>query len=113
MLQRYLKTVATNPSGRQQPLYLAGNRMLEAVPFFPLAGQVRIAVAIFSYDGALKFGVTGDYVQAPDIRVLVEGIEEGMAELVSAAGRSSSRSGTEKREQPEGAPDGVATGANS
>jgi diacylglycerol O-acyltransferase len=61
--------------------------MLETVPFVPLAGQVRIGVAIFSYDGALKFGVTGDYDSAPDIRVLCQGIEDGMAELVAAAER--------------------------
>ena len=35
----------------------------------PLAGQVRIGVAIFSYDGQVNFGVTGDYDTAPDIDV--------------------------------------------
>jgi hypothetical protein len=39
-------------------------------------------VAIFSYDGALNFGVTGDYDTAPDVAVLCDGIEQGMAELV-------------------------------
>jgi diacylglycerol O-acyltransferase len=39
-------------------------------------------VAIFSYDGALNFGVTGDYDSAKDIGVLCDGIEQGMAELV-------------------------------
>jgi WS/DGAT/MGAT family acyltransferase len=87
MPQRSLNTVTTNVPGPQQPLYLAGKRMLETVPFVPLAGQVRIGVAIFSYDGALKFGVTGDYDSAPDIRVLCQGIEDGMAELVAAAER--------------------------
>jgi hypothetical protein len=42
-------------------------------------------VAIFSYDGALGFGVTGDYDQAPDIGVLCRGIERSMAALVEAA----------------------------
>ncbi len=83
--QRMLNTVTTNVPGPQQPLYLAGRRMLEAVPYVPLAGQVRVGVAIFSYDGALKFGVTGDYEAAPDIGVLCEGIEQGMAELLTAS----------------------------
>ena len=83
--QRSLNTVTTNVPGPQQPLFLAGRRMLEAIPYVPLAGQVRIGVAIFSYDGALKFGVTGDYDTAPDIRVLCAGIESGMAALVEAA----------------------------
>ena len=44
-------------------------------------------MAIFSYDGRLTFGVTGDYDEAPDIDVLCEGIEESMRELVAAAKR--------------------------
>lgn len=83
--QRSINTVTTNVPGPQQPLFLAGRRMLEAIPFVPLAGRVRVGVAIFSYDGALKFGVTGDYDSAPDIDVLCRGIEQGMAELVAVA----------------------------
>ncbi len=83
--QRSLNTVTTNVPGPQQPLFLAGRRMLEAIPYVPIANQIRIGVAIFSYDGALKFGVTGDYDTAPDIRILCDGIEAGMAALVKAA----------------------------
>ncbi|HET9103931.1 MAG TPA: WS/DGAT domain-containing protein, partial [Solirubrobacteraceae bacterium] len=45
-------------------------RMLEAFPFVPLGGHVRIGIAIFSYDGGINFGVTGDLDTAPDINVL-------------------------------------------
>jgi diacylglycerol O-acyltransferase / wax synthase len=83
--QRTLNTVTTNVPGPQRPLYLTGRRMLEAIPYVPVAGHVRIGVAIFSYDGSLKFGVTGDYDTAPDIRVLCQGIETGMDELLSAS----------------------------
>ena len=85
--QRSLNTVTTNVPGPQRPLYLSGRRMLEAIPYVPLAGHVRVGVAIFSYDGSLRFGVTGDYDTAPDIRILCEGIEAGMDELVAAARR--------------------------
>jgi hypothetical protein len=44
-------------------------------------------VAIFSYDGGLRFGVTGDYDEAQDIDVLCYGIEQSMRELVTAAKR--------------------------
>jgi diacylglycerol O-acyltransferase len=81
--QSAINTVTTNVPGPQQPLYLAGRRMLEAFPFVPLGGHVRVGVAIFSYDGGINFGVTGDYDTAPDIGVLCEGIERGMAELLS------------------------------
>jgi hypothetical protein len=48
-----------------------------------VVGSIRIVVAIFSYDGGLYFGVTGDYDGAPDIDVLTSGIEHGMEELLA------------------------------
>ena len=47
--------------GPQFPLYAAGRRMLRAFPYVPLGGQIRIGIAIFSYDGEVNFGITGDY----------------------------------------------------
>jgi diacylglycerol O-acyltransferase / wax synthase len=79
--QRAVNTVTTNVPGPQQPLYLCGRRMLEAFPFVPLGGSVRIGVAIFSYDGNINFGVTGDRDTAPDIGVLCEGIEQSIDQL--------------------------------
>ena len=83
--QRSVNTVTTNVPGPQRPLYLAGRRMLEAFPFVPLGGSVRIGIAIFSYDGNISFGVTGDRDTAPDIGVLCYGIERGLAELLGDA----------------------------
>jgi len=85
--QRNVQTVTTNVPGPQQPMFAVGRRMLHAMPYVPLAGSVRIGVAIFSYAGELSFGVTGDYDTAPDIDVLCHGIEEGMEELLKAAAR--------------------------
>jgi diacylglycerol O-acyltransferase / wax synthase len=80
--QSSVNTVTTNVPGPQHPLYLAERRMLEAFPFVPLAGWVRVGVAIFSYDGEINFGVTGDRDTAPDIGVLCRGIEHGVAQLL-------------------------------
>jgi diacylglycerol O-acyltransferase len=80
--QSAINTVTTNVPGPQQPLYLAGRRMLEAFPFVPLGGHVRIGVAIFSYDGGINFGVTGDLDSASDIGVLCRGIEAGLTQLL-------------------------------
>lgn len=85
MPQRSVNTVTTNVPGPQRPLYAAGRRMLECFPYVPIAGQVRLGVAIFSYDGALTFGVTGDYEEAADIGVLCAGIEDSLGELVASA----------------------------
>jgi len=79
--QTSVNTVTTNVPGPQHPLYLAGRRMLEAFPFVPLGGHVRVGIAIFSYDGGINFGVTGDLDTSPDIDVLCDGIEHGIAEL--------------------------------
>jgi WS/DGAT/MGAT family acyltransferase len=80
--QRNLNTVTTNVPGPQVPLYAVGRRMLKSFPYVPLANQIRVAVAIFSYDGQVNFGITGDYDGAPDIDILASGIEESMAELL-------------------------------
>ncbi len=83
--QSNIQTVTTNVPGPPKPMYAAGRRMLHAMPYVPLAGSVRIGVAIFSYAGELNFGVTGDYDTAADISVLCHGIEEGMEELLKRA----------------------------
>ena len=72
-----MHTATTNVPGPQQPVQTLGRRMLESYPFVPVVGSIRIVVAIFSYDGGLYFGVTGDYDGAPDIDVLTAGIERG------------------------------------
>ena len=83
--QRNINTVTTNVPGPQIPLYAGGRRMLKAYPYVPLAAQIRVGVAIFSYDGQVNFGITGDYDSAAGIDVLGEGIERGMDELVALA----------------------------
>ncbi|MGA2321617.1 MAG: wax ester/triacylglycerol synthase family O-acyltransferase [Solirubrobacteraceae bacterium] len=97
--QHNINTVTTNVPGPQHPLYAAGRRMLEAFPYVPLAGHVRVGVAIFSYNGAITFGVTGDYDTAPDIEVLCEGIEEGLAELLELCEPPQAQRATRAAEQ--------------
>ncbi len=75
-------TATTNVPGPQHPVQTMGRRMLESYPYIPVVGSVRIVVAIFSYDGGLYFGVTGDADGAPDIDILTAGIETGMRDLV-------------------------------
>jgi WS/DGAT/MGAT family acyltransferase len=82
--QRNINTVTTNVPGPQMPLYVAGSRMVKAYPYVPLAGQVRIGIAIFSYDGQVNFGITGDHDTTEDLDVLCDGIEGGMVRLLAA-----------------------------
>ena len=83
--QRNVNTVTTNVPGPQFPLYAAGRKMLHAFPYVPLGGQIRIGVAIFSYNGEVTFGVTGDYDTTADVDVLTGGIEDGMAQMLELA----------------------------
>ena len=67
------------------------------------AGHVRVGVAIYSYDGGLGFGVTGDYDTAPDIGVLCAGIEHGMGELLAMARATPPRARRRARRTERGA----------
>jgi WS/DGAT/MGAT family acyltransferase len=85
--QREIITVTTNVPGPQVPLYGMGRRVLELIPYVPIATTLRIGVSIFTYCGNVTFGVTGDFDANPDIDVLAHGIEDGLAELMKAAKR--------------------------
>jgi hypothetical protein len=82
-----MHTATTNVPGPQQPVQTLGRRMLESYPYVPVVGSVRIVIAIFSYDGGLYFGVTGDYDGAEDVDVLSTGIGAGVEELLAISRR--------------------------
>ena len=92
--QRSVQTVTTNVPGPQRPMYAAGRRMVAAYPYVPLAGWVRIGIAIFSYAGQLNFGITGDWETVPDIDVLADGIEQGIAELLARTPQDKAATGS-------------------
>ena len=64
---------------------MLGRRMVAVYPYVPLAGQVRVGVAMFSYDGTVYFGITGDFDSCEDLEVLSDGIEAGMEDLLFLA----------------------------
>jgi diacylglycerol O-acyltransferase / wax synthase len=80
-----MDTATTNVPGPQRPVHALGRRLLESYPYVPIVGTIRIVVAIFSYDGTLYFGVTGDRDHASDTDVLTAGIESGLAGLRARA----------------------------
>ncbi|MGE5287838.1 MAG: WS/DGAT/MGAT family O-acyltransferase [Micromonosporaceae bacterium] len=86
--QREIVTVTTNVPGPRQPLYGMGRRLLEIIPYVPIATTVRTGVSIFTYCGNVTFGVTGDFAANPDLDVLARGIEDGVSELLKATGHS-------------------------
>ena len=80
-----LHTVTTNVPGPQLPLYSCGRQLLRAYPYVPIAAPLRIGVAIFSYNGTVTFGITGDHDVSSDIGVLAAGITTAISDLRAAA----------------------------
>jgi len=83
--QREIITVTTNVPGPRQPLYGMGRRLVEIIPYVPIATTLRTGISIFTYCGDVTFGITGDFAANPDLSVLAHGIEDGVAELKKAA----------------------------
>jgi diacylglycerol O-acyltransferase len=84
--QRFFNLVVTNVPGPQFPLYLLGRRMLDPFPMVPLAKGQGIGVALLSYDGAINFGIVGDYDLLWDLDEFADDLRESLAELASVAG---------------------------
>jgi diacylglycerol O-acyltransferase len=83
--QRFVVTVTTDVPGPREPLYALGRRMVEVIPYVPIASTLRVGVAIFSYCGEVAFGVTSDaHGPADDVWILARGIEQGMRDLLAA-----------------------------
>jgi diacylglycerol O-acyltransferase len=97
-----VQTGVTNVPGPQQPLHTLGRRLLESFPFVPVIGQVRISIAIFSYDGGLYFGVTGDYDSSSDIAILTTGVERAMAALLALLAPAPKRKARAKKQKVSG-----------
>ena len=85
--QRDIVTVTTNVPGPQQPLYGMGRRIVEIIPYVPIATTLRTGVSIFTYCDNVMFGITGDFAANPDLDILARGIEEDLAELKKARRR--------------------------
>jgi WS/DGAT/MGAT family acyltransferase len=83
--QHEIVTVTTNVPGPRQQLYGMGRKLLEIIPYVPIATTLRTGISIFSYCDQVTFGITGDYATTPDIEVLARGIEDGIAALLEAA----------------------------
>jgi len=89
--QHGVVTVTTNVPGPRQPLYAMGRKLVEIIPYVPIATTLRTGISILSYCDTLTFGITGDYGSMPDIEVLAHGIEDGVAELLKASGHGAAR----------------------
>jgi diacylglycerol O-acyltransferase len=83
---RLFNLLVTNVPGPQFPLYVVGRRMLSLFPIAFLPKNHALSIAIMSYDGAMNFGLLGDYDAMFDLDEFGAAIESSLAELVTLAG---------------------------
>jgi WS/DGAT/MGAT family acyltransferase len=84
--QRAFNLVVTNVPGPQFPLYIQGRELLDVFPMVPLAMNQRLGIALMSYNGAINFGLIGDYDSMPDLEDFARHLAESLQELADAAG---------------------------
>jgi diacylglycerol O-acyltransferase len=82
---RLFNLLVTNVPGPQFPLYVLGRELRDLFPVAFLPENQSLAVAIMSYNGALDFGLLGDYDAMPDIGEFGDALAASLAELVAAA----------------------------
>jgi diacylglycerol O-acyltransferase len=82
---RLFNLLVTNVPGPQFPLYVLGRELRDLFPVAFLPENQSLAVAIMSYNGALDFGLLGDYDAMPDIAEFGDALAASLAELVAAA----------------------------
>jgi len=82
----WFNLVVSNVPGPQQPMYLAGARLVASYPSMPLGENSALSVACTSLGGTMAFGLTGDWDGMHDIDRLSSALDDALAELSKAAG---------------------------
>jgi hypothetical protein len=82
----WFNLVVSNIPGPQQPMYLAGARLVASYPSMPLGENSALSIACTSLAGTMAFGLTGDWDGMPDVDVLALALDESIAEVAKAAG---------------------------
>lgn len=85
LTRRASNLVITNVPGPQEPLYVAGARLLSTYPVLPVARGQAVSIGLTSYDGGVHYGLNADRTAMPDVETLATCIIEALAELVDAA----------------------------
>jgi diacylglycerol O-acyltransferase / wax synthase len=83
--QRLVNLVVTNVPGPQSPFYLDGRELTDVFPIVPLGGNLNLGIAVVSYNGALDFGLVGDFAVMHDLADLADDFLAALLELTSAA----------------------------
>jgi diacylglycerol O-acyltransferase / wax synthase len=82
---RLFNMIVTNVPGPQFPLYVLGRELETVVPVAFLPNKHALALALFSYNGNMSFGLLADFDVMEDIDLVAEGLTDSLRELVDAA----------------------------
>jgi WS/DGAT/MGAT family acyltransferase len=82
---RLFNLLVTNIPGPQLPLYLLGRELRDLFPIAFLPSHHALAIAIMSYNGAVDYGLLGDYDALSDLGSIAAGIETSLQELLLAS----------------------------
>jgi WS/DGAT/MGAT family acyltransferase len=78
---RPFNLTVTNVPGPQLPLFLLDAPLRRIFPVVPLWVNHGIGVALFSYDGALDWGIVADWDSVPDIARFTGRLQQSLDEL--------------------------------
>jgi hypothetical protein len=90
-------TVVTNVPGPQQPLYMAGARMVASYGFGMVHDNMGLMNVVTSYVGKVSITATADRDMMPDPAFYAQCIEDSVDELTVATGASRARSTATRR----------------
>jgi diacylglycerol O-acyltransferase / wax synthase len=79
--QPFMQVTATNVPGPRVPLYVLGRQMDALYAYVPINMGSRVSIGIYSYLGAMTYGINADFDAFPDVDVLADGIRHGMEAL--------------------------------
>ena len=82
----WFNLVVSNFPGPQQPMYLAGARVIASYPSMPLGENSALSIACTSLGGTMAFGLTADWDGMPDLDRLALALDESLADVAKAAG---------------------------
>ena len=95
--QRVANLVVTNVPGPQFELRMGKHELLDMFPMVPLGGNLRLGVAILSYNAKISFGLVGDFDAMPDLEALADDFVAALEELEEAAGIDAAADGKKAR----------------
>jgi diacylglycerol O-acyltransferase len=82
--QHSIVTVTTNVPGPRTPMHVLGRKVLELLPYVPIAVRLRLGVAVMTYCDQAVFGVTADFAALPDAGPLLSTIDRTLADLAAS-----------------------------